>query len=631
MIELPKAMAAKPDNILAGLLAGLKPIPRLTVSEWADKYRVLSSVSSAEPGQWRNSRVPYLKEVMDRFSPYDDAREIVFMKGSQVGVTEAGFNAIGFYIDNDPCSILYAMPTEATAKRNSKIRFDPMVEASDSLRGKIAPMRSRDKQNSVLQKSFPGGVLVFCGTNSPAPLRSIPARIVVLDELDAMPADVDGEGSPVDLAKARTRTYAQRKIALISTPTVEGGSMIAEAYEKTSQKRYFVPCPHCGLMQTLEWENIRWEHPSGRDAKYLCDGCDGLIEERHKTYMLANGQWQDTKPELENPEIVGYHISALYSPLGWYSWRSAVREYLESEGNDMKRKVWTNTVLGETWKEDGEAPDWEILYNRRENYPTYRPPKSVVLITAGVDVQKDRIEVEVVGWCRGRRSYSVDYRVLVGDTADGAPGGVWDELAKMVSEKWVREDGREIPLAKMCVDAGYNTSEVYGFCRRFHPSQVVPVKGSDTQGVVLSPPRPVDRAEGKGKAVGTTALWMVGVSILKSELYGWLRLKVSESGEYPEKYCHFPTAYDAHYFRMLTAEKLQKRIVKGFPKYEWVKEYVRNEALDCRLYARAGSIMLGVDRWTEADWDAQEASYGMHQERPARREKKKSGFWDRGQ
>ena len=615
--------------MIEGLLEGLRPIPRLTVSQWAEKYRVLSSVSSAEPGRWRNSRVPYLVEIMDRFSPYDDAREIVFMKGSQVGVTEAGFNAIGFYIDNDPCSMLYAMPTEATAKRNSKIRFDPMVEASESLRGKIAPMRSRDKQNSVLQKSFPGGVLIFCGTNSPAPLRSIPARIIILDELDAMPLDVDGEGSPVDLAKARTRTFAQKKIGLISTPTIEGASMIAEAYRKTSQRRYFVPCPHCGLMQTLEWENIVWEPGMPHTAAYKCDGCGEHIEERHKTFMLANGQWQDTKPEFSNPEVLGYHISALYSPLGWYSWQQAVREYLESEENETKRKVWVNTVLGETYKESGDAPEWEVLYNRRENYPTYRPPKEVVLLTAGVDVQKNRIEVEIVGWCRGRRSYSVDYRVLVGDTADVSPGGVWDELAGIVGEKWVREDGRELPLAKMCVDSGYNTAEAYAFCRRFHPSQVVPIKGSDTQSVVLTPPRAVDRAEGKGKAVGTTALWMVGVSILKSELYGWLRLRVNEEGEFPDGYCHFPTAYDAHYFRMLTAEKLQKRLVRGYPKYEWVKEYARNEALDCRLYARAGTYMIGVDRWAEADWAAQENSYGMHQERKTPRERKKSSFWDR--
>lgn len=614
--------------MIDGFLEGLTPIKRLTVSEWAQQYRVLSSVSSAEPGRWRNSRVPYLVEIMDRFSPYDDAQEIIVMKGSQVGVTEAGFNAIGFYIDNDPCSMMYVMPTEATVKRNSKIRFDPMVDASDSLRRKISPAKSRDKENSVLQKSFAGGVLVFCGANSPAPLRSIPVRILVLDELDAMPSDVDGEGSPVDLAKARSRTFAQKKLGLISTPTQHGASMIEAAYLQTSQRKYFVPCPHCGLMQTLEFENLVWgENPE--TAKYKCDGCDELIEERYKTFMLSNGQWQDTKPELASRRVYGYHISAMYSPLGWMSWSDIVREYKDSEGDEAKRKVFVNTILGETYKEDGEAPPWEQLFARRENYPTYCPPKDVIVLTSGVDIQKDRIELEIVGWCQGKRSYSIDYRVLVGDTADTSPGEVWDQLAKVVGEIWIREDGKEMPLMKMCVDTGFRTTEVYDFCRRFHPSQVVPIKGSENQSVVLTPPRPVDRSQIQGKTVGTTALWSVGVNILKSELYGWLRLNINEDGTFPDGYCHFPSAYDAHYFRMLTAEKLQKRIVRGFPRYEWVKDYARNEALDCRNYARAGAYMLGIDRWKEEDWKAQESSYGIRQDSKPKISKKKSSFWDR--
>lgn len=615
-------MSAIPE-ILAGFLDGLRPVSRLSVSEWAEKHRMLSSVSSAEPGQWRNSRTPYLVEIMDRIGPYDDAQDIIVMKGSQVGVTEAAFNAIGFYIAQDPCSIIYAMPTESTVQRNSRIRFDPMVEASDALRRKIAPMRSRDRQNSVLQKTFPGGVLVFCGTNSPAPLRSIPARIVVLDEVDAMPSDVDGEGSPVKLAKARARTFSSKKIIQISTPTSEGASMIKDAYERTSQKKYFVPCPHCGEMQTLEWERMRWKEGLPATAAYQCAGCEEEIQERYKPVMLAHGRWRDTKPTLASSKVVGYHLSSLYSPLGWLSWEEIVRDYEESAGKETERKVWVNTVLGETYKEESEAPDWQALYDRRENYPNYSPPKDVVVITAGVDVQKDRLEVEVVGWCRGMESYSIDYFVLVGETSDTSPTGVWGQLGGLLTKTWRREDGTEMPISRMCVDSGYNTAEVYAFCARHLPTQVVPVKGSDSQSVVLTPPRAVDRTQ-NGKKVGTTALWSVGVSILKNETYGWLKLKKNEDGTYPPGYCHFPTSYDAHYFRMLTAEALVKRIVRGFPRYEWVKEYARNEALDCRVYARAATYMIGMQRWNDKDWDAKERSY--HEAPPPKPRQRRESF-----
>lgn len=626
MIETFENVGINADWCLAGLWDGIKPTPILTVSEWADEHRYLSAAS--EKGQWRTSRTPYLKEILDNLSPTSPYKEIVFQKCVQVGATESALNAVGCYIDIAPSPILYVMPTIDMAKGISQERIDQMIEATPNLSKKIRPTRERDSGNTVLRKAFPGGVLVLAGANTGSSLRSRPIRLLVLDEIDAYPISIDKEGSPISLAEKRTVTFSNRKIYKLSTPTVEGVSAIASAISTTDKRKYFVPLPCCGVFQALEFENLKWE----KDYKkvwYECPHCGGKTEERFKTKFLSQGEWQVTDPKFVSKERVGYLINGLYSPDGWMSWKSIAKEYDESEGNEILRRAFINTVLGETYKESGDAPEWEMLYNRRENYPTYSPPKEVVLLTAGVDVQKDRIEIEIVGWCRGIRSYSVGYRVLVGDTADVSPGGVWDELAGIVGEKWIREDGRELPLAKMCVDAGYNTSEVYAFCRRFHPSQVVPIKGSDTQSVVLTPPRPVDRAEGKGKAVGTTALWTVGVSILKSELYGWLRLKVNEQGEFPEKYCHFPTAYDAHYFRMLTAEKLQKRIVKGYPKYEWVKEYVRNEALDCRLYARAGTYMVGVDRWTEADWAAQENSYGMRADPKVSRGRKKSSFWDR--
>ena len=617
-------------NILRGFLKGLKPIARLTVSEWAELFRFLSSKSSAEPGRWKNSRTPYLVEIMDRFSPYDQCEEIIFMKGSQIGATEAFFNAIGFYIGTDPCPMIYVMPTEQVVMRNSKIRFDPMIEATPQLSEKIGSHRSRDKENSVLQKSFPGGVMMFCGANSPAPLRSVPVRVVILDEVDAMPSDIGGEGSPIDLAKARTRTFYNRKIALISTPTIEGASQIEAEFLTTSQRKYFVPCPECGLMQSLEFERLQCDPVNLEKVSYICSGCDHPIPERDKTWMLANGQWTDTVPENANPKRIGYHLSALYSPLGMYSWGDLMKDYRAAVGKETKMVAFTNTVLGETYKQAGEAPEWEQLFARRENYPVYAPPKDVVLLTAGVDVQADRLEVEIVGWCEGRRSYSIDYRVLIGDTSSLGP--VWSQLQAIVSERWKREDGAELHIEKMCIDSGYNTTIVYDFCRQFHPSQVVPVKGQEKQAVILTPPRAIDRAGTKGAVAGTTGLWHIGVSILKSEVYASLKLKVNEDGSYPDGYCHFPTAYDVHYFKMLAAESLTKRIVRGYPVFQWEKNnYARNEALDCRVYARAAAAMVGVDRWTAEDWKAYDSARYGRSEPQGRQErgKRRSSFWEK--
>lgn len=613
------------DQIFA---EAIRPIPRLTVSQWAEKYRVLTSVASAEPGPWKNSRTPYLREIMDRLSSHDDAQFIIVKKGSQVGMTEAGFNAIGYFIDVDPCPMLYAMPTEAGAKKNSNTRFDPMVRGAKSLAEKIPVDGSKKKNNSILLKQFPGGVLVFCGTNSAAPLRSMPARVIVLDEVDNMPVDVDGEGSPIDLAIARTRTFSRKKIFILSTPTTEGASMITSEFENTAQKKYFVPCPHCGLYQTLEWEQVRWDPGQPDSANYLCSGCDENIAERHKPFMLKNGEWRDTVPEKASAIRVGYFISALYSPLGWYSWANAVDDYEKAVGKPEKEKVFFNTVLGETYQEKGDAPEWQNLFERRENYPTYRPPKEVVLLTAGVDVQKDRIELEILGWGKGKETWSVDYRVLVGDTDSTGPGSAWAQLGKMIDEPIVRVDGKSLPVMKWAIDTGYNTQEAYSFCRSFDPVRVVPIKGQANQATVLTPPRPVDRQGIKGKVAGSLGLWNIGANILKSQVYGFLRQKLNEDGSRPPGYCHFPSAYDEHYFKMLTAEQLQKKIINGYPKFEWVKTQPRNEALDCRIYAMAAGEMLGVSRFQEADWEALNTMYLAKVERPKESRERRSSIWD---
>lgn len=607
-------------QLINGLLDGLRPTPLLTVSEWADRHRYLAPTSSAEPGQWRTERTPYLREIMDKLSANDPVQEIVFMKAAQIGATELGFNWIGYIIDISPAPTLMVQPTDEMCKRNSKMRFDPMIEATPRLKEKIKPARSRDSGNTTFQKEFPGGVCVLTGANSAVGLRSMPVRFLFLDEVDGYPLDLDGEGSPIDLARRRTSTFAKRKIFIVSTPTVQGESAVEGEFDSTDQRYYFVPCPHCGSYQRLQWANLRWQEGAPETVAYFCEHCGAGIEERYKTVMLENGEWRVTNADNVSIRKVGYHLNSLYSPLGWYSWSDAARDWEEAQKKPEKLKTFINTVLGETWKESGEVPEWQSLYERREGYELNKPPVDVALITAGVDVQKDRIEVEIVGWCKNKRSYSIDYRVLMGDTA-ALP--VWDELAKIVNESWTREDGLVMPMKMMAVDTGYNTQHVYDFCRRFDVTRVIPIKGQDNQTIIVAPPKPVDVMK-NGKKVGKVKVWNVAVSMIKSQLYGWLRQHRDEEGKAPHGYCHFPQ-YDVHYFKGLTAERLEFKLIRGFKRYQWVKEYDRNEPLDCRVYARAAAAVVGIERWEDQHYDQMVASYGRANQETSR--KRRSSFW----
>ncbi len=283
------------DDILRCWRRGMQPDPDLTVSEWADQHRKLSSRASAEPGQYRTARTPYLREIMDALSPRHPAQRISFMKAAQVGATEAGNNWIGFVIHHAPGPMLAVLPTLEMAKRTSRGRLDPLIADSPALRALVNPARSRDAGNSMLSKEFPGGILVLTGANSVTGLRSMPARYVFLDEVDAYPASADEEGDPVTLAEARTATFShRRKVFMVSTPTIRGLSRIEREYEASDQRRYFVPCPHCGQMQWLQFERLRWDKGRPDTAAYHCDGCERPIAEHHKTRMLERGEWRAT-------------------------------------------------------------------------------------------------------------------------------------------------------------------------------------------------------------------------------------------------------------------------------------------------------------------------------------------------
>ncbi len=613
-----------------GFLDGFKPDPILTVSEWSDRYRMLSQRASAEPGPWRTERTPYLKEIMDSLSATSPIQSVTFIKGAQLGGTEAGSNWIGYLIDHAPGPVLAVQPTVEMAKRNSKQRIDPLIQESPRLREKVKSPRARDSGNTILTKEFPGGLLVMTGANSAVGLRSLPARYLFLDEIDAYPGDVDGEGDPVSLAEARARTFARRKIFKVSTPTIEGRSRIQSFYDESDQRKYEVPCPRCGHYQELLWERIRWDKGNPQSVVYVCAGCEQPIQEQHKTKMLHVGRWVAQNQNCRNKKNIGFHLNSLYSPVGWFSWVDAVELFEKAKDNPDRLRSFVNTVLGQTWKEKGDAPEWRRLFEKRETYDFNQVPVGGLFLTAGVDVQKDRLECEIVAWGEDKQSWSIDYRVVNGDTSEDHP---WNELFEFLNEHFPCKNGDSLPIRLMAIDSGYNTQVVYNHVRKHPINRVIAVKGFDSLQTIIGPPSTVD-VDSKGRKIRRgVRVWKVGTSVAKTELYGWLRLDkpTTEEEIYPSGYCHFPE-YDEHYFKMLTAEQLMLRVTRnGGRRFEWEKIRERNEALDCRTYARAAAAIVGLDRFNKTQWENLkrpiEIQRPLPQTEPENKSKQRSSFW----
>jgi phage terminase large subunit GpA-like protein len=578
---------------------GARPDPLLSVSEWADSYRTLSQRASAEPGPWRTDRTPYLREIMDCLSPSSPVETVVLMKGAQIGGTECGNNWIGYVVHQAPGPMLSIQPTVEMAKRNSKQRIDPLIEESPMLRELVSDPRSRDSGNTMLAKEFPGGILVMTGANSAVGLRSMAARYLFLDEVDAYPGDVDGEGDPVNLALARTRTFARRKMFMISTPKITGRSRIEASFEDSDQRYYWVPCPHCHECQILKFAHVRWPKGEPEKAIYVCEHCECQIENHEKHWMLPRGEW---RPAAPGPgKAAGFHLSSLYSPVGWFSWADAAAMSEEAQKNPALLQVFINTVLGETWALQGEAPEWQRLYDRREDYRIGTVPKGGLFLTAGVDIQKDRIEVEIVAWGRGKESWSVDYEVLEGQTAEGT---VWQKLITVLNTWYPIESGGVLPIVKFAIDSGHATPEVYAWTRKYGGERAVVIKGDSRAAAPISQPSAIDIGPQGNRVRSGIRVWPVNGSMIKEELYRWLRLDrpTEESGEpYPPGYCHFPK-YGEEYFKQITAEQLVTRIVKGYRRTEWQKTRDRNEALDARTYARAAAAVYGMDRFNDVVW-----------------------------
>lgn len=510
---------------------------------------------------------------------------IAVMKSAQVGYTELLLNILGYYMSQDPSPVLLVNPTLEMSEVFSKTRLAPMLRDTPILKGLVADARSRDSNNTLLQKNYPGGVLAMAGANSPAGLASRPIRIVLCDEVDRFPASAGPEGDPVNLAIKRSATFQNRKIILGSTPTIKGISRIEAAYLQSDQRRYYVPCPHCQYFHCLQWQNVRFDSSCPDNAVLACPECGCEIDEKHKPRMLARGEW---RAESVAPGIAGFHLNELYSP--WRRWSDVVKDFLSAKSSPETLKTWVNTSLGETWEEQSEKSDPATLLARRENYTAARLPSHILYLTAGIDVQDDRLELEIVGWRQDGRdsppeSWGIEYLVLRGDPARME---VWNQLDGILKRDYRTEDNRSLRISAACIDSGgHHTAQVYAFCEARKGRHIYAIKG-------LPGPRPIWNHKA-GKSIKYKAqVWHVGSDTAKDAWYSRLRTKDEGPG-----YCHFPLDYGEHYFEMLTAEQVRTKYSKGRPIREWfLPSGKRNEALDIRVYSLAALLSRPVN-WAQ--------------------------------
>lgn len=581
-------MRSQIQEVLNKSIDVLKPPPRLTISEWADRNRMLSPEASAQPGKWVTALAEFQRGMMDAIcEPGIDT--VVCRTSSQVGKTEIILNAVGFYISQDPCPILVIQPTIEMGQTWSKDRFSTMVRDTRVLRGLIKTPKSKDSNNTILHKIFPGGHITIAGANSAASLASRPIRIVLCDEIDRYPPSAGSEGDPVSLAIKRSTTFWNRVIILVSTPTIKSISRIEAAWDESDQRRFYIPCPECGHEQYLLWGNVRWDKDKeGRHlpetARYHCEKCDASWNDAQRINAIRKGKWIPTK-KVRDTKIAGFHIWEAYSP--WVRLAEIAENFLESQESKERLKVFINTVLGEEWEDEGMKVNDLEIFGRKEKYAAEVPAGGLVL-TLGSDIHDDRIEAEVVAWGKGYESWSIEYFIIHGKPSQEE---VWDELDKRIQANYKHESGIGLRISCSCIDSGgHFTDNVYRFCKGKETRRIFAIKGSNTVGNPL-----VSRPTISNKA--KVKLFTIGTDTAKELIY--TRLRLAEPGP---GYMHFPVSYEQEYFEQLTAEKAVTKYSKGFPHRVWVKIRGRNEALDCRVYNLAALAILNpnFDRIAES-------------------------------
>ena len=584
---------------------GLHPDPDVWVDEWADEYmRIPRDTGAAEPGQYRTSRTPYAREPMRCLSPAHPCKRVVTMVASQLMKTQIALNWIGGLIHMAPSNILTLLPSLGLAKRVSS-RIGKTIKATPVLRERVASSRSRDSRNTMDTKEFEGGSLYVTTAGSAANLSELSARYVYGDEIDRWEVDIGEEGDPIELAETRGSTFGRNaKFYFSSSPTIKGASRISDLFEGSDQRYYYVPCPTCGHMQILEWERLHYSKDFSV-VHYECAGpeCDVLIDEYHKGEMLAKGEWR-AHAEGDG-ETVGFHLNALYSPLGWMDWKSLAKQFekakkAQAKGDLEPMQVFYNTRLAKVWDSAQEQTKADTLRARArlEGFALGSLPSAVLMVTGAVDVQANRLEFMAMGWGVGMERWVVDFQIVAGDPADERTWAALDELLKA---KYRHPCGVGLGILATAVDSGgHHTDEVYQFCRVRRWRNVFAIKGASKPGrpVIAQRPSMVD-VTWKGQTERNGAeLWFVGTDTAKDWIYNRYPF---ESGPGA---LHFANDLPDDFFDQCVAERKIARYVRGHKRIEWVKgKAERNEALDLMVYCLAMAHYLGLNRYKEHDWE----------------------------
>ena len=587
--------AARLNKAMRKALAGMTPPDDLTVTQWAETKRRLSAESAAEPGPWRTERTPYLREPMDAFTD-PKVRHIVMVAASQVGKSEFLNNCIGYIIDEDPGSILFIHPTTIDAQEYSKLRIAPMLRDSPALRQKIAAPKSRDSHNTILQKAYPGGILTMCGSTEAHALASKPIRYVFGDERDRWATSAGNEGDPWDLAMARQTTFYNAKAVEVSTTTIKNASAIEAAYYTGTMERWNSKCPHCGEYHEIRWSDIRFEYDEiivshkktykVKKVYYTCPGCGCISTEAEM--KRAPAKWIAENPEAYGQGTRSFWLNAFVSQ--WASWESIVLKYLNALGSTKKMQVVFNTCFGEPWEDRGDIEDEDSLLARREDYgkdkngePVELPP-GVLVLTAGVDTQDDRMEYEIVGHGFFGETWGIEKGIVMGRPDDDA---TWNKLDEVVFDRVMRfENGVGLRVSMSFVDeGGHFTQSVRAQCNARISKKVFCIKGMPGQDKpYISPPKK-QKIFVNQIAVGTCWQYQLGVDSGKEIIMDNLRVQTPG-----QKYCHFPKRddYGSAYFAGLLSETKVYDPNKKQP-WSWKKipGHERNEPLDCRNYALA--------------------------------------------
>lgn len=568
-----------------------------SVDVWADENRVLPKETSAESGPWRTDRTPYARQIMRDLSDDSPYEDIVLMCSTQLVKSETGLNWLGSIIDQTPAPMMIVQATVDTAKRYSRQRVGPMIAACPTLRHKVKDSRSRDSGNTLQMKEFPGGVLVITGANSAAGLASMPARFIHFDERDDYPDDVDGQGEPTRIARARQDTFFRRKRLISSSPKRPKGESRIESDFQSGTRFYFeVPCPHCDAEQRLNFEHLSM---AGDAAVYTCPHCGADVDEYHKNDMLAAGKWV-----AENPgaKVRSYHLNSLYSPLGWLSWQALLEEYDEAKlaldrGDDAPMKAFKNTRLAETFEEKTDKVDGGDLKDRAEDYPLREVHRRALLLTAGVDVQDNRFEISVYAWGPQEESWIVDHAILFADPSQKA---AWDKLDDYLQSTFESTEGLSIPIEAAAVDTGgHFTHEVYAFTRRRR--RYFAVKGAERPGLPVKGKSSLQDVNWQGKIIPKgVRLHFVGTDSAKDLLHNRLRMKREGAG-----YIHLCKELSDDFFEGMTSEhRVKVKTARGI-RSAWAKKKGngRNEPWDCAVYALFAAHSIDVPRYTEKMWE----------------------------